>query len=467
MRGEPVEIRIADTSVRAYAGESIAAAALASGTRVMSRSLKYHRPRTFFCLEGHCSGCLVRLDGVPNLRACQSPCTPGAEAHGQNAFPSAEVDLLGAVDFLFSRGLDHHTLMTGSSVLNKLANKVVRQLSGLGKLPATHATTLPAVGNREIDVCVIGGGPAGLAAATACARAGKRVVLVDDQLQAGGSLRADPATGRAVANTRVADALAAGVELLARSTAIGYFPEDDPDPAWLHGAVLGKAATDAGPDPSPPRPTTDEDVSGVISLDHLARGVLAVATPDQLVRVHARAYVWATGGYPVNLPFADNDRPGVIAARAVGRLLVDHGILGGDKICIVEVPRLAAETDTLVAALTAAGAEVSRVALEDTHGTRGRSWVSQVQTSQGRIDCDLVAVAAIPSPASEGPRQQGCRVVLDPDAGGFRVVVDETGKTSAPFVFACGDVTGYIGPARAAAHGALVATSVLAAIGGA
>src|SRR5262249_24804083 len=134
-RGSEVEIQIADTTVRAYERESIAAAALASGTRVLSRSLKYHRPRTFFCLEGHCSGCLVRLGGVPNLRACQTPCTPGAMAVGQNAFPSAEVDLLGAVDFLFARGLDHHTLMTGSSMLNMLANKVVRQLSGLGKLP--------------------------------------------------------------------------------------------------------------------------------------------------------------------------------------------------------------------------------------------------------------------------------------------------------------------------------------------
>src|SRR3982751_6731333 len=140
MRGPSVDVRIADTTVRAYPDDSIASAALASGTRVMSRSLKYHRPRTFFCLEGHCSGCLVRLSGVPNLRACQSPCVAGAVVEGSHPFPSAEVDLLGAVDFLFSRGLDHHTLMTGSSVLNKLANKVVRQLSGLGKLPA-HAAT--------------------------------------------------------------------------------------------------------------------------------------------------------------------------------------------------------------------------------------------------------------------------------------------------------------------------------------
>jgi sarcosine oxidase subunit alpha len=420
-RGDAVEVRIADQSVRAFAQESIAAAALASGTRVLSRSLKYHRPRTFFCLEGHCSGCLVRLDGVPNLRACQSPCTPGSQVEGQNAFPSAEVDLLGAVDFLFSRGLDHHTLMTKSSVLNKLANKVVRQLSGLGKLPEHAATELPEVAERNVDVCVIGGGPAGLAAATACAQRGRSTLLVDDQLRPGGSLRADPRAGRDFAEKTWAHALDAGVEVLARSTAIGFFPEDD-------------------------------------------GGVLAISAPDRLYRVHARAWIWATGGYVVNLPFQENDRPGVIAARAVGRLLVDHGILGGDKICIVEVPQVAADTEALAIALAAAGAEVTRVTLAETLGARGRSWVSGVDTKTGRVECDLVAVAAIPSPASEGARQQKCEVTLDPDAGGFRVVVNDRGRTSTDGVWACGDVTGYLGPQRAAADGARVGANVAASL---
>lgn len=424
-RGEAVEIRIANESIRAFGNESIAAAALASGTRVLSRSLKYHRPRTFFCLEGHCSGCLVRLGGVPNLRACQAPCTAGAEIEGQNAFPSAEVDLLGAVDFLFSRGLDHHTLMTGSSVLNKLANKVVRQLSGLGRLPQTpvSASELPEVAERAVDVCVIGGGPAGLAAATACAQRGKRTLLVDDQLRPGGSMRADPRSGRDRAETTWAAALEAGVEVLARSTAIGYFPEDD-------------------------------------------GGVLAISSPEQLYRVHARAWIWATGGYAVNLPFQENDRPGVIAARAVGRLLVEHGILAGDKVCIVEVPQVARDAEALAAALDHAGAEVVRVALADTLGARGRSWVNGVDTKKGRVDCDLVAVAAIPSPASEGARQQGCKVTLDPEVGGFRIVVDDGGQTSTANVWACGDVTGYMGPARAATDGARVGANVAASLGG-
>jgi sarcosine oxidase subunit alpha len=421
LRGAAVEVRIASESVRAFEHESIAAAALASGTRVLSRSLKYHRPRTFFCLEGHCSGCLVRLGGVPNLRACQSPCTAGAEVEGQNAFPSAEVDLLGAVDFLFSRGLDHHTLKTGSSVLNKLANKVVRQLSGLGKLPATPATELPEVTNKNVDVCVIGGGPAGLAAAISTASRGLSTILVDDQLQPGGSLRADPRGGRERAQKLCESAASHGVEILARSTAIGFFPEDD-------------------------------------------GGVLAIAGPSHLSRIHARGWIWATGGYVVNLPFAENDRPGVIAARAVGRLLVEHGILAGDKICIVEVPEVADDAEALAGALTSAGADVTRVQLENTLGVRGRSWVSGVDTANGRVECDLVAVAAIPSPASEGARQQGCKVRLDPSAGGFRVLIDDEGRTSTANVWACGDVTGYAGPAMSAAHGSRIGAYVATAL---
>jgi sarcosine oxidase, subunit alpha len=244
-------------------------------------------------------------------------------------------------------------------------------------------------------------------------------VLVDDQLRPGGSMRADPRTGRAAAEAAWRAAVDAGVEVLPRSTAIGYFPEDD-------------------------------------------GGVLAVASPDRMYRVYAKAWLWATGGYAANLPFPDNDRPGVIAARAVGRLLVDHGILGGDKVCVVEVPELEADASELAEALIIAGAEVVRVPVAAVTGTRGRGWVSSVDAGRAKIDCDLVAVAAIPAPASEGARQQGCRVVLDPPAGGFRIVVDADGRTSTPGVWACGDVCGYVGPAAAAADGARVGANVAA-----
>ncbi|MEZ4359205.1 MAG: 2Fe-2S iron-sulfur cluster-binding protein [Kofleriaceae bacterium] len=422
LRGLPTEVSVAGATVRGFTGESVAAAALASGARVLSRSLKYHRPRGLFCLEGHCGGCLVRVDGVPNLRACQVTCAPGLKVEAQNAFPSAEVDLLGAVDFVFARGMDHHGLMTGSAVLNQLASRVVRQLSGLGKLPGAVATATPPVAEHRVDVAVIGGGPAGLAAAEATARAGASTVLLDDQLRLGGSLRAEPSAGPAAAARAEEAAAAAGALLLPRTGAIAYFPED-------------------------------------------AGGVLLAASDERAARVHARHWIWATGGYAQNLAVPNNDRPGVVALRAVGRLLADHGILAGERICAIVDPAVRRHAQATVDALRAAGAEVSVLDVSEVDTVRGRSGVTGVDLVDGRqLDCDLVAMAALPAPATEGPRQQGCAVVLDPAAGGFRLVTDDAGRTSAPTVWGCGDVCGYRGPREAAADGARVGAQVARAL---
>jgi len=58
--------------------------------------------------------------------------------------------------------------------------------------------------DEQLDACVIGGGPAGLAAAREIARAvpGARVTVYDEQAAPGGSLHAEPAgaeTARALA----------------------------------------------------------------------------------------------------------------------------------------------------------------------------------------------------------------------------------------------------------------------------
>src|SRR5678810_646544 len=106
-RGKPVSLSCGGEPLRAYSGETVAVALHAGGADVLSRSLKYHRPRSFFCLEGHCGGCLMRIDGVPNLRACMERCADGARIEGQNAYPSPSMDVLGAVDWLFPGGMNH------------------------------------------------------------------------------------------------------------------------------------------------------------------------------------------------------------------------------------------------------------------------------------------------------------------------------------------------------------------------
>jgi thioredoxin reductase len=118
---------------------------------------------------------------------------------------------------------------------------------------------------------------------------------------------------------------------------------------------------------------------------------------------------------------------------------------------------MADEAAALAAALAAAGADVERILAGEIARTRGRRWVKRVELHRGGArDCDVVAVAAIPAPASEGPRQHGCKVVLDPPRGGFRVDVDGRGRTSVDGVLACGDVTGWMGAAAAAEMGARV-----------
>jgi sarcosine oxidase subunit alpha len=442
-RGAPLTIDFEGQAIRAFVGESVAVALLAGDIRTLGRSSKYHRPRGGFCFDGHCASCYLRIDGRPNLRACMTPVAPGLRCERQNAFPTADVDLLTAADWLFPGGMDHHTLMTGTRLGNRLFLKLVRQMGGSGTLPdpdtiAGAANAAPAANPEAItvDVCVVGAGPAGLTAAQvmAAAPARPRVLVIDEQAVPGGSLLAEPG-GSIRAAALAGAAQAAGARLLGQATAIAFYPED------------------IGPDGKP--------------------GVLAVAAPDHLLRVSARRFVYATGAYDQNLPFVDNDRPGIISARGCGRLAFHHGVrparAGGRIVVLAATPH----AFRLAAGLTAAGLDVGIVDLarERVLGARGVQAVRGVDvaaigadpaaTAAARtVRGDVVAVGVLPAPASELPRQHGATVTLDPARGGFAVIVDDRFVAAAD-VFACGDVTGYGGPDAALASGEQAGRSVV------
>ena len=431
-RGLPVTIDFEGASVAAFEGEPVAVALHAAGIQTLARSSKYHRPRGLFCLDGHCAACFVRIDGRPNQRACQTPARADLRCARQNAFPSADLDLLAAADWLFPEGMDHHTMMTGSRTGNALFLKLVREMGGAGTLPDAAASIKLAPRDETLDACVIGGGPAGLAAARAIAEAapGARVALYDEQASPGGSLLAE--AGGTARATEMADlARGAGARLTARATAIGYYPEDE------------------GP---------------------AGRGLLAVVVGGRLLRVQARRYLYATGGYDQNLPFADNDRPGVISARACGRLAFHWGVRPVPTKAKVIILDGAPTAAPLARGLAAAGVATLRVDLvrETVIGARGttrvRGLVVESPDGTRKVAGDLVAVATLPSPASELPRQHGAAVVFDAERGGFVAVVDPHGTTTAASVFACGDVTGYAGPEAARRDGAKVGRALAATL---
>src|SRR4051812_38626658 len=181
-----MRITLDGQEIEAEEGDTLAAALLRAGVTTFTRSIKYHRPRGPFCLGGTCGQCLVRVDGVPSLPACRVAAGEGMACERQNAPLGAEKDLFRAADFLFSEGLDHHHLFTGSRMLGRVALEIARRLAGLGELPDQPRE--PGRGElREIGLAVIGAGPAGLAAAKAAAEQGMRPMVVERGAAAGGA----------------------------------------------------------------------------------------------------------------------------------------------------------------------------------------------------------------------------------------------------------------------------------------
>lgn len=423
-----------DGALKAPADQPLAVALFARGIEVLSRSIKFHRPRGLFCLSGDCGACLMRIDGVPNQKACQVRVHEGLTASRQNAWPSASIDLFAAADLFFQDGMDHHTLLTAPRPLNALLQTAVHKLGGLGLLPDPAATPafddLPRGSVRHVDVAVVGAGPAGLAAATTLGRAGLQVICTEGRLRPGGSYLSHPDFGPEAAADAVARALAAGVEILCPAQAIGWYAED---------TAPGRAAP----------------------------GLLAVVTPTGLLKLTARRYVYAPGAHEQNALFEDNDRPGVIAGRAAGLLLRTYGVVPGRRPAVLGDSPYARR---LCAALTAAGAEVLHLDAARQRVVRARPAsltdprVGSLEIDDGAgprtVPCDLVAVCVPPAPATAILRQHGAAV--DPEQG-FAAVADEAGLTRGG-AYVAGDAAGFMDVAQAALHGATVGAAVAAAV---
>ena len=78
-RGGRLQIQVNGQKHVAYAGESVHAALLATGCRVLRHTNKNHDPRGIFCGMGVCYDCLVTINGVPNQRACMTLVADGME----------------------------------------------------------------------------------------------------------------------------------------------------------------------------------------------------------------------------------------------------------------------------------------------------------------------------------------------------------------------------------------------------
>jgi sarcosine oxidase subunit alpha len=415
------------------AGDSIASALLAAGVDIFSRSLKYHRPRGPFCLAGRCSHCLVRVDGRPDVVACMTPLMAGMQVVAQNAFPSAEHDVLSAIDWLFPKGLDHHALFAGVPLVESAAAAAARHIAGLGPLPDRIGPPGMAIPRRDCDLAIVGAGPAGLALAQALRRPDLAVELVEERPRVGGRL-------------------ASGLDV----------EPGDPDLAWAERAAAECRAAGV-------RLSLG---TAVIAAYREAEGRLLLLRSDEpprLALLAARRIAFCNGAVEPLWPFVSNDRPGIFAGRGLARLLREQRVLPGERAVVVgsgyaalALSRLLRQSGAALEALVDPSGMLEASDVRLLGGCRpvrveGHQKVHAIEVgdSQGRVErleCDLVALVGPIAPAVELALQAGAAVAFAEAQGGYYVRAT-AGETAAESIHAAGDVTGGAGAGEARAAG--------------
>ncbi|MBI2719357.1 MAG: sarcosine oxidase subunit alpha family protein [Rhizobiales bacterium] len=294
-----------------FAGDTVAAAVMATGQRVLGRSFKYHRPRGVVGLGSEEMNALVGVgDGArhePNLRATQVELYDGLTAVSQNRWPSLDFDV-SAINNKFSRlfpsGFYYKTFMWPKRFWKHVYEPFIRRAAGLGKAPVGRDPDTYEQIHVHCDVLVVGAGVAGLAAAEAATAAGARVIIADENPLfggladiAGGTIDGRPQTEWVKEKTQ-ALAEAENVHVLSRTTVVGH---------WHHNhLMLFERVADHDP------------------------ALLAAGTPrHRLWKVRAAYVILASGAIERPIAFANNDRPGVMLASAARAMVERYGVAPG------------------------------------------------------------------------------------------------------------------------------------------
>jgi sarcosine oxidase, subunit alpha len=297
-----------------YEGDTLASALLANGQVMMGRSFKYHRPRGAVASGSEEPNALVGLgEGArfePNQRATTTELFDGLVSASQNHWPSLEFDV-GAVNSKLSRfmpaGFYYKTFIHPRAAWKHVFEPIIRKAAGLGSVPKDRDADRYEYTYHHVDVLIIGGGIAGLAAAKSAAAGGVKVMLVEQSAHWGGRA---PVDGAVIDDMPAQDWIDATVDELSAL-----------DNVTLRTRMMGAGVYDHG------YVTCYERVADHTPGDDRPR--------HRLWRIRAGHTVTATGAIERPLSFAGNDVPGVMLAAAVRDYAVNWGVSVGDRTVVV------------------------------------------------------------------------------------------------------------------------------------
>ncbi len=386
-RGRTVDFTWNGRPARGHPGDTIVSALAAAGVRVFSRSMKYHRARGVLTASCHDPGSMVQVGDEPNVRGAHRLLSGGMTVTSQNTWPSLRFDVRAVNRFgapFLTAGFYYKTFMR-PRFLWPAYESVLRKFVNGGRVSPDTPPSRPAKRHAHPDVLIAGGGPAGMAAAVAAARAGASVLLAEEEHQLGGHLRwgtdADLATRAELAGQVAAEP---GIEVLTDAVVLGRY-----DGNWI--AVLQRGGAAGG------------------------------AEAERLVKARAKTLVAAPGLIERPYVFSGNDLPGVMVSTAVRRLINLYAVKPGERAVVLSAN---ADGDAVVADLKRAGVEVARV--EDARlggdviAASGRRAVRSVQLADGsRIGCDLLVTAVGWTAPTALLTMSGDRPVYSPRAARF------------------------------------------------
>ncbi|NNG00212.1 MAG: FAD-dependent oxidoreductase [Desulfobacteraceae bacterium] len=284
------------------AGDTVATALFANGVRIFGRSLKYHRPRGLYSLDGECSNTCMEVDGIPNVRAENTLLENGMTVKEQNVKGSAERDWLGfmdKLDWMMPAGF-YYKIMHKPAAIWPMAMKQIRKAAGLGIISADHKMK----GRYDeqflkAEVTVIGGGAAGMAAALAAAQSGRRVILLESRPHLGGCF--DYRVSTTSDGTPLHERARQLAEKVKQTTNIRLFEHTSMVGAYNNNLItafqVGKA---------------DDGFT------------------ECYIEIRSDSVVVATGCIERPLLFDNNERPGVMQVGCAHRLARTYGLLPGN-----------------------------------------------------------------------------------------------------------------------------------------
>jgi sarcosine oxidase subunit alpha len=306
LRIDPTERRTLHYRGKTYqgvAGDTVATALFANGIRVFARSLKYHRPRGLYSLDGECSNTCMNVDGIPNVRAENTLLEDGMTAKAQNVVGSADWDWLGCIDkfdWMMPAGFYYKTMHKPAAIW-PMAMKRIRKAAGLGVIAADFE--MPGKYDElfmKAEVTVIGGGAAGMSAALAASESGQRVILLESRPHLGGCFDyrvSNNDTGTPL--YRRARDLAAQVEQTANIR------------VFKHTAMVGAYNNNL--------------------ITAFQKGMTGDAFTERYIEIRSDSVVVATGCIERPLLFDNNERPGVMQVGCAHRLARTYGLLPGNE----------------------------------------------------------------------------------------------------------------------------------------